>query len=377
MAFRSLAGNLVPLDTNHSTDVFVHDLAWRTTERVSVSSTGEQGNHDSFDASISLDGRYVAFGSLASNLVPGDTNGYEDAFVRDRSTGITTRVSVSSTGEQGNANSFHPAISADGRYVAFHSQATNLVSPDTNGSAYDIFLHDRASGTTKLVSRSTTGVQGNAQSLYPWISADGRYVVFESLASNLVPGDTNGASDVFVRDCASDVTTRVSVSSTGAQGNSTSDSPSISADGRFVAFRTFASNLVPGDTNRTGDVLVHDRVTGTTTRVSVTSGGQQADYSSFLSSISSDGRYVAFESFATNLVPRDTNGSVDIFVHDRVRGITTRVSVSTYGEQANSDCDAPVISADGRYAGFASHATNLVPLDANSAPDDFVRRLLP
>jgi Tol biopolymer transport system component len=376
VAFRSLASNLVPLDTNRAFDIFVHDRASGTTTRVSVDSAGEQGNADSFDASISPDGRYVAFGSLASNLVPLDTNGAADAFVHDRARRTTTRVSVSSAGVPGNAHSFHPAISSDSRYVAFHSRASNLVPIDTNVT-YDIFVHDRRDRTTKRVSVSSEKVQGNSASLYPWISSDGHYVVFESAASNLVPRDTNGATDVFVHDRENETTTRVSVSSEKAQGNSASLSPSISSTGRYVGFRSFASNLVPLDTNGGADVFVHDLESGTTKRVSFSSAGVQADASSFLSSISSDGRFVAFESLARNLVPSDTNDTYDVFVNDRASATTTRVSVSPNGAQGHLDSLVPSISSDGRYVAFVSFADNLVPLDTNFTGDIFVHRLFP
>jgi Tol biopolymer transport system component len=233
--------------------------------------------------------------------------------VHDRLTGQTTRVSVASDGAQGNGDSECPSISADGRYVAFASLASNLVPGDTNGRM-DIFVHDRLTGQTTRVSVASDGTEGNGDSGFPSISADGRYVAFASLASNLVPGDTNGTWDVFVHDRLTGQTTRVSVASGGAQGNGDSRFPSISADGRYVAFQSYASNLVPGDTNGVLDVFVHDRLTGQTTRVSVASDGTQGDSYSFGSSISADGRYVAFASYASNLVPGDTNGWADVFV---------------------------------------------------------------
>jgi Tol biopolymer transport system component len=376
VAFRSFASNVVPLDVNSEDDVFVHDQASGTTTLVSVSSAGSQGNGVSYDASISPDGRYVAFGSRASNLVPQDTNGVADVFVHSLRRRHTIRVSVSSDGVEGNANCYHPSVSSDGRHVAFHSRASNLVPLDTNG-ADDIFVHDRLSGITSRVSVDSAKAQGNFDSRYPWITSDGRHVVFESLASNLVPQDTNGSPDVFVHDRLSGITTRVSVDSAGTQGSSASVSPSISANGRYVTFRSFASNLVPLDTNARVDIFVHDRESGTTARVSVGSAGAQADANSFLSSISSDGRYVAFESLAGNLVPLDTNETWDAFVHDRVRGTTIRVSVSLRGAQGHWDSGVPSISSDGRHVAFVSFADNLVPLDTNFAADIFVRRLLP
>ena len=303
------------------------------TRLVSVSSTGVQGNAESTAAGISGNGRYVIFESAASNLVPGDTNGFGDVFVRDVNTGTTSRVSVSSTGAQANYLSTIGSISGNGRYVTFISHATNLVPGDTN-DVPDVFVRDLRAGTTSRVNVSSTGAQANDRSIGTAISADGRYVTFGSEASNLVPGDTNGAFDVFVRDLRAGTTVLVSVSSTGAQGNDFSVGSEISADGRYVAFTSVASNLVPGDTNNSNDVFVRDRRTGTTSRVSVTSTGAQASTDSYFSKISADGRYVAFSSPATNLVPDDTNQAWDVFVRDRRAGTTTRVDVSRTGDAA-------------------------------------------
>ena len=373
VAFYSWASNLVSGDTNGASDVFVHDRVTGTTERVSVSSSGEQGDHNaSLPPSISADGRFVAFSSDASNLVPGDTNGYGDIFVHDRVTGTTERVSVSSAGEEGIGYSERPSFSADGRYVVFNSWASNLLSGDTNGAS-DVFVHDRVTGTTERVSLSSAGEQGNRFSNDPSISADGRYVAFVSYATNLVPGDTNNTEDDFVHDRVTGTTERVSLSSTGEEANARSFFSSISADGRFVAFSSDASNLAPGDTNGSWDAFVHDRVTGTTERVSVSSTGEQGNSASYLYSISADGRYVVFYSRATNLVPGDTNGYPDTFVYDRGTGATERVSVSSPGEEANSSSVSASISAEGRYVAFASEASNLVASDTNGHEDVFVR----
>jgi len=372
VAFYSFASTLVPGDTNGRSDVFVRDRVTGTTSRVSVSSSGGQGNKESFSPAISADGRYVAFHSRATNLAPGDTNGTDDVFVRDRVTDTTTRVSVSSGGAQGNGSSSGPAISPDGRYVAFISEASNLAPGDTNGWD-DVFVRDRVTDTTTRVSVSSSGDQGNGFDFEVAISSDGRYVAFGSDATNLVPRDTNGARDVFVRDRVAGTTTRVSVSSSGGQSNDESSYPAISADGRHVAFQSFAGNLVPGDTNGTTDVFVRDRVTGTTSRVSLNSSGGQGNGSSGGPAISPDGRYVAFASLASNLVPGDTNGTTDVFVRDRVTGTTSRVSVSSSGGQGNDLSYAPAISADVRYVAFSSDASNLVPGDTNGARDVFVR----
>jgi Tol biopolymer transport system component len=346
-----------------------------TTRRVSLSSAGTQANGHSLSPTISADGRFVAFASDATNLVGGDTNGARDIFVRDRQTGKTRRVSVSSAGAEGNGSSNGLSISADGRFVAFQSNATNLVSGDTNGFA-DIFVRDLKTNQTRRVSKSSSGVQGNDYSYEPSISADGRVVAFYSDATNLVGGDTNGARDVFVRDLKTNQTRRVSKSSAGVQGNDVSSTPSISADGRLVAFTSNATNLVGGDTNGVTDIFVRNLETNKTKRVSVSSAGAQAnDYSNYFPSISTDGRFVAFGSHASNLVPGDTNAFGDVFLRDRRTNRTTRVSIGSSGAQGNGSSfliDPPVIAADGRFVAFISNATNLVG-GTTTGEQDFLR----
>jgi Tol biopolymer transport system component len=363
-----------------------------TTERVSVSSAGAQGDWNTFAAGISANGRYVVLNSQARNLVPRDTNDRWDVFVRDRTTGQTTRASVTSSGAQAQpgpdpfGGSTEGAISASGRYVVFVSDAPNLVSGDTN-RLRDIFLHDRRSGATTRVSVSSSGGQANGYSEFPAISADGRFVAFQSFASNLVAHDTNQMTDAFVRDLRTGRTTRVSVSSRGAQarcntGACESTQPALSAHGRYVAFQSSATNLVRHDTNRLGDVFLRDRRTGRTTRVSVDShgrqgGGDRTNNGSNAPAISASGRYVAFHSADSNLVRGDTNRTFDIFVRDRRTGRTTRVSVGDHGQQANGENLGPAsISSDGRYVAFASLASNLVAGDANDITDVFVRDLV-
>src|SRR6266446_5338687 len=208
----------------------------QTTERVSVASGGTEGNDASLGSALSADGRFVAFDSAATDLVAADTNGVSDVLVHDRQTGTTERVSVASDGTQGNGKSgllsfaFPPALSADGRFVAFVSFATNLVAGDTNG-ATDVFVHDRQTGITERVSVASDGTQGNNASSYPVLSADGRFVAFDSDATDLVAGDTNGTTDVFVHDRQTGATERMSVASGGVQGNGFSAGPALSADG--------------------------------------------------------------------------------------------------------------------------------------------------
>ncbi len=373
VAFDSEAHNLVSGDTNAAGDIFVRDRWNGTTERVSVDSAGVQGNGFSFSPSISADGRYVAFHSSASNLVVGDTNGFTDVFVHDRQSGTTERVSIDSGGTQGNWESGLPSISADGRYVAFESEARNLVVGDSNGH-WDIFVHDRQTGATERVSVDTNGSQVNGDSYLPAISADGRFVAFGSFASDLVSGDTNGVPDIFVRDRLNHTTQRVSVSNNGVQGDGDSYGPSISADGHFVAFWSYATNLVAGDTNGVPDDFVRDLWNGQTRRVSIASGGAQANNACYYSSISADGRYVAFSSLADNLVGGDFNGYYDVFIHDRQTGVTDRMSVSSTGGEGDDDSgtNGISISADGRYTAFDSAGNLLVPGDTNGIWDVFV-----
>ena len=353
------------------------------TSRVSVSSSGGQGDYSSFATGISASGRYVAFSSDATTLVAGDTNGKRDAFVHDSQTGETTRVSVSSTGEQADCSdpfgcSSPAGISGDGRYVAMVSAAPNLVSGDTN-EASDVFVHDRQTGETTRVSISSGGTEGNGASGLAMISSDGRYVAFTSVASNLVPGDTNQAGDVFIRDLRTGRTTRASLGSQSQQTNRGGDSwdPSLSAHGRYVAFTSSASNLIAHDTNNLPDVFVRDLRTGRTTRVSVSSRGRQgrdrSGNGSNAPSISANGRYIAFHSAASNLVRGDTNHAFDIFVRDLKTRQTRRVSVSNRGRQANAESFGPAsISPDGRYVAFGSLASNLVAGDANDTTDVFL-----
>ena len=341
------------------------------TTRLSVATGGGQADGRSFVPAVSSDGRYVAFYSDATNLVTGDANNARDVFVRDLQSGETTRVSVASAGTEANGDSFEPAISADGRFVTFSSAATNLVSADSN-DANDVFVRDRQTSTTSRVSVGLSGAEANGGSDAPSISADGRYVAFISGATNLVDGDTNGQRDAFVFDRQTGVTTRASLAYNGDQPNLDSFTPEISADGKFLAFTSFASNLVSFDDNEGSDVFVRDLQAGTTTRVSEYAGGYQAEGDSLRPAISSDGRYVAFDSDAWNLAWGDTNDTFDIFVNDRQTGYTTRVSVDDSGGQSDGPSLRASLSWDGRYVAYYSDASNLVAGDTNGSSDIFL-----
>jgi Tol biopolymer transport system component len=393
------------------------------TARVSVSSNHKQGDRPSWTAGISASGRFVAFTSQATNLVPGDTNKRQDAFVIDRRTGRTQRVSVSSSGAQAKTGpdptggSAALGISANGRYILFRSDAANLVPGDTNAKS-DAFIHDRATGQTLRIPPAGIGVYAGVLSangryavleagdnIYrydlrsrhllrltvgtngwnqdPSVSADGRYVAFTSSASNLVRGDTNKLPDVFVRDVATGRTTRVSVTSAGKQGtgkkySNGSNAPVISSDGRYVAFHSDMANLVPGDTNKVFDIFVHDRVTGKTQRISVSSSGAQANAESGSgASFTSDDRYVAFSSIATNLVADDRNDITDVFVRDLRTNTTRLVSLGLHGQGDDASWIGlgTAFTRDGRYLLFASWAANLVAGDTNEVADVFLRDL--
>lgn len=371
IVFASDATNLVANDSNNRSDVFVHDRETGATTRLNLASNGAQGDDDSDAAAISADGNFIAFESLATNLVANDNNGVRDVFVHDRQTGTTTRVSVASDGTEGNGGSYSPSISADGRFVAFASLANNLVGGDMNGVA-DVFVHDRQTGTTMRVSVSGVGAEANRLSEFTAMSGDGRYIAFLSEADNLAGPDTNGRRDAFLHDRLGSSTVRVSVATDGTEADNGTFSVAISGDGRFVAFHSDATNLVANDTNGVADVFVYERLNQITTRVSVRSGGGEADSWSFAPSLSEDGRFVAFESFATNLVSGDTNGRFDIFVHDRNTTTTARVSLTAGGAEPNNESFYAALSADGRFVGFTSTANNLIAGDTNGGNDMFV-----
>jgi Tol biopolymer transport system component len=355
--------------------VYIRDLWTGTVELAGLGNSGNVGNSASGPGYLSPDARLVYFSSEATNLVLGDTNNSPDVFVRDRVQGTTTRVTLTSTGGQANqgGNAFRIAGSAD--TVVFESESTNLVPGDTNGKS-DIFVRDIDAGTTTRVSVSSTGTEANNLSVYPDITADGHMVVFTSLATNLIAGDTNGQSDVFLHDRTTQQTSRISVTPSGGEANHASYDPCISANGRFVAFASLASNIVAGDTNGAADIFLRDLVLGTNTRVSVSSAGAQANDYSETASISGDGRRVTFDSSATNFVPGGTLG-LQVFLRDLSQSKTFLISQSTSGAMGNGQSYHASICSNGRQVAFLSWASNLVPGDTNNYPDAFVRELDP
>ena len=372
VVYASDATNLVAGDSNGFRDIFVHDRQTGTTERVSIDSAGSESNGTSDTPAISADGRFVVFASVATNLVAGDSNGARDIFVHDRRNATTARVSIGSTGAQGNGDSVFPAISANGQHVAFASDASNLVGGDSNGLR-DIFVHDRQSGTTARVSIDSAGLQSNGASDTPAISANGQFVVLVSDASNLVAGDSNGLRDIFVHDRQNGSTARVSIDSAGLQGNGASNSPAISADAQFVAFASDASNLIAGDNNGLRDIFVHNRQSGATTRVSIDSTGFEGNGASNVPAINADGQFVVFTSAASNLVVGDGNGLRDIFVHELRTGNTTRINLDANNIEGNLGSNWPAMSGDARLVSFASSSSNIIAGDTNNTDDVFVR----
>lgn len=338
--------------------------AMTTVVRASTDASGtEAAGGASTPGNMTPDGRYVVFFSSATNLVAGDTNGTSDIFVKDMQTGAISRVSTDSTGAQSNGSSGSPSISDDARYVVFASLANNLVAGDTNG-VYDVFKKDRQTGVITRVSTDSSGAQVSAASFNPNISADARYVTFYSSATNLVAGDTNASQDVFVKDTQTGTTTRVSTDSSGAQANNGSYYTAITPDGRYIVFVSYATNLVTGDTNGVEDIFLKDTQTNATTRASTNSSGVQFTPSSgaYPPDVSDDGRYVTF----------DTNG--EIYVKDMLTQTLTRASSDSSGGGTAVFADySPVISGNGRYVLFYSYADDMVPGDTNTIADIFVK----
>jgi len=508
--FYSYANNLVAGDTNYNPDVFRKNLVTGELELVSENAAGTIANSYSSDASISADGRFVAFRSNADNLVAGDTNGRSDVFVKDMDTGTVTLVSSDSGGVQSNSYSYSPKISADGRYVTFHSQATNFNSepgaangliyvkdlqtgdltlisedlpsdtypndPDISGdgstisfytysysgsSIYDIYVGDvesivanqglavdfnqvaleiaypvagvdlhvdwgngtsdstvaatagdayRLRGTfepelntvatvtvssggtvldtqsinvqtakaynpLQVVSSDESGTEGNSYSYSPNVSRDGSFVVFQSSSNNLVSGDTNGRTDIFIKNLSSGDIERVSTDAAGNQSNNYSSQPFTDADGNVVAFGSSASNLVADDTNGQHDIFVKNLDTGDVQRANTASDGTQANNYSYYPTLSADGNKVVFTSSASNLTTNDGNGRYDVFVKDLDTGVTTLVSDNTSGISGNGDSRQGWISADGNHVVFQSNASDLVAGDTNSRQDIFIKDL--
>ena len=321
--FESNASNLVSNDANGDTDTFIYDRSNQTIELISIAPDGSQANGSSGSGFISGNGRYVTYASAASNLVSQDNNSQRDIFVYDRQDKTSELISVSTKGTQANGMSTFSVISEDGRYVAFESMADNLVSGDNNGLS-DIFLRDRQGGATKRINLAANGARANGASILDSISEDGRYISYTSEADNLVSGDTNGQSDVFVYDRQGGTTERINLAANGAQANGISSSSALSADGRYVVYESDASNLVADDTNGKRDIFIYDRQEGTTERVDVANDGTQSNADSQSASISDDGRYVAFNSDSEN------GEKSNVFLRDRVEQTTIKLDADSF-----------------------------------------------
>ncbi len=370
--------NLVAGDTNAVGGVFLRDRTLGTTERISVSSADVEADDESgVIQSITPDGRYVVFGSAATNLVAGDTNGAIDIFIRDRTLGTTERVSVNEADEETDGDSYNPSITEDADYVIFESDATNLVAGDTNG-AKDIFIVELATGTVERLSVTSAEAEVDDFSYDPSISNDGRYVSFVSDATNLVAGDTNGAIDIFIRDRTLGTTERISVSTINLESDGDASSPRVSPDGRYVVFGSDSTDLVTGDTNGVADIFLRDRTLGTTIRVSVDSDSTQSNGESNFPYVSDNGRFITFGSSATNLVAGDTNGDPDVFLHDTLTGVTERISLKLDSTQADGNLfngALGVLSGDARFVIVSSGHTDIIAGDLNAAFDSFVYEL--
>ncbi|MGH2691075.1 MAG: hypothetical protein ACRDHM_01060 [Actinomycetota bacterium] len=371
VVFDSQASGLVPGDANELNDIFLHDRWTHRTELVSVSSDESQSEAPVYLARIDPSGRFVMFQSGSTKLAPG-ANGVGSVFLRDLEAGTTELVSLNSEEQAAGSLSFPGDVTPGARFVAFESFASNLAPGDTNDKN-DVFVRDRIEGTTTRVSLRADGEQRVGDSNSPSISEDGRYVAYTALVGTQGEerSDFIDEMQVFWHDRQTGDVRMISVSSDGRRGNAFSSSADISGDGRYVAFQSAASNLVPGDANRAGDVFVHDTLTRTTRRISVTSAGEEAGGGSGGPILTGEGRYVAFTSSASNLVGGDANGRNDSFVHDLATGVTERVSLGSAGQEPTSHSENVYVAGAGRFVTFANYSP-LVPEDQNNARDIFV-----
>ena len=362
--FESSADNLIANDLNNADDIFVYNRLNETVELVSVAIDDTAADANSSSAVISGDGKYVSFTSSASNLVANDSNNFQDIFIRDLDNQTMEVVSVSSNGTLANGISLFSTISGNGNYVAFDSLASNLVPNDINESG-DIFLRDRSNQTTNLVTLSTDSNGANGSSTLGSISDDGQYISFESTASNLVTGDTNDVSDVFLYNRLNQTNKLISFGLEGAATNSNSTGGLVSGNGGYVVYQSDASNLVANDINEASDIFIYNLQNGTTELVSLGLNGAAANGSSRNASISDDGRYVAFLSDADNLVADDTNSRADIFVRDLETQTTQIIDADSF----------PLINGDAQSLVFTSSVANLVSDDTNDTGDVFLVEL--
>ena len=369
VVFESSASNLVAGDGNGTTDVFVRDRVQGITTRVSVNNSGQEGNFTSADGAINEDGTLVVFRSFATNLDAGARTGL---FARNLTTGVTEFLVPTGNGFFGREFS----VSGDGRFITFSSSASDLVPGDANGST-DVFLYDRLDNGLRIISVDSAGNLGNGNSQRPHLSRDGRFVVFDSTASNLVAGDNNGQSDIFLYEVSSRTTSRVSLGTGGVEADLSSFAPTISADGSLIGFESGATNLVNGDTNGNSDLFVRQRVNGTNERISLDGNGQQLVGGLSRQLDVTNGRFCVFVT-TEELIAEDTNPREDVYVRDLTTGQLRVVSVSESGAPIDGDSLDPSISSDGRNVVFESAAQDILPqintfeLRVYSAPNPFL-----
>jgi Tol biopolymer transport system component len=374
VAFHSLATNLVSGDSDTVADVYVKNVATGNIELASTSDSGQKGNGDSTVAFLTPDASKVAFNSKATNLDPGDGDTISDIYLKDLVTGNITLASTSDTEVKANGDGLHPSVDASGTKVAFYSYATNL-DPADKDSKSDIYVKNLVTGDIKLVSTSGAGIKGNGESTIPFMSADGTAVAFGSLATNLASGDRDSTSDLYVKNLVTGRIRVVSRSDAGRKGNGASLDPWVSSDGSRVAFSSRATNLDPADKASNRDIFVKDLVTGDLFLASSSDGGTAGNAHSSEPSLSADGTRVLFHSLASNLDPADPDSVNDIFVKNLASGDIYLASRSSSGQKGNRGSVVPSLSPNGRVAAFRSSATNLDPADSDSAWDIYVKQL--
>ncbi|MGZ6912601.1 MAG: TolB family protein [Acidimicrobiia bacterium] len=379
VVFTSDSPDIVPNDHNNAADVFLRDTKLGTTERVSIADNEGEGSFGGYGGLVSADGRYVAFSSDSDNLLAtADNNGSTDVFLRDRQLGTTTRVSVKNAGGEANDSSYLQSMTPDARIIVFNSDADNLIGTTDQNFSTDVYIRDRGANKTQRISVATDGTEGDLDSTYGSISDDGRYVAFLSNASNFDENDSGVFQDVYLRDRTAGTTTRLSALADGTEADSDSTNVIISGDGKVVVFDTDASNLLPvSDDNGATDVYAASVATGAIERISSRPDGGDASDFSFVAGVSDDGRYVFFQSGAKDLVGNSLLAATDGFVRDRTAGrtvlaATTQKMTEPLGPSADLSGSSPnAISGDGRYLLFSSTATDVMADgDTNSTISD-------
>jgi hypothetical protein len=377
VAFDSRATNLDPADSDAVYDIYVKDLVTGDIVLASTSDDGKKANAASNGPSLSGDGDTVAFFSYATNLDPADTDFVIDIYVKNLVTGDISLASTSDEGDKGNGTSRDPELSHDGTMVTFWSSATNLDPADTDVDD-DVYVKSLATGDLTLASTSSDGVKGNGFSAGPALSAQGRVVAFSSSSTNLHPNDGDSGSDVYVKDLSTGHVMLASASTEGVTGDDDSFLPSLASGGALkVAFWSYARNLVPADSDSHADIYVKDLGSGEIVLASTSSEGVKGDADSYSPVLSASGQAVAFYSFARNLHPADADVASDIYVKDLSTGEIALASTSERGIKGDRNSYVATLSRDGTVAGFSSYARNLHPGDTDGIADIYVKRLDP